>query len=90
MRTAAVDAHFARPGNRFWPALQLAGITRRRMDVSGGMSPSDRDELARADELSTAQIRQLAGSLTAIVEGFHPYRFLRQCTNACAWPSKSR
>ncbi|HEY5881456.1 MAG TPA: uracil-DNA glycosylase family protein [Nakamurella sp.] len=101
--TAAANAHYARPGNRFWPALQLAGITRRRMDVSGGRSPSNRAELvdagitnpvpqatARADELSTAQIRQSAGSLTAIVEGFHPYRFLRQCTNTCAGPSRSR
>ena len=25
--TAAVNAHFARRGNRFWPALELAGIT---------------------------------------------------------------
>jgi len=28
--TAAVGHHFARPGNRFWPALQLAGLTPRR------------------------------------------------------------
>ncbi len=27
--TAAVGHHFARPGNRFWPALYLAGITPR-------------------------------------------------------------
>ena len=85
--TAAANAHFARPGNRFWPALQLAGITRERMDVSGGMSPADRAELvdagigitnlvayatARADDLTTAQIRQAAGSLTSTVQGFHP------------------
>jgi TDG/mug DNA glycosylase family protein len=85
--TAAANAHFARPGNRFWPALQLAGITRERMDVSGGMSPADRAELvdagigitnlvpyatARADDLTTAQIRQAAGSLTATVQRFHP------------------
>ena len=25
--TVAVQAHFARRGNRFWPALYLAGIT---------------------------------------------------------------
>ncbi len=85
--TAAANAHFARPGNRFWPALQLAGITRERMDVSAGMSREDRTELvesgigitnlvpyatARADELTTAQIRTAAASLTAIVTRFRP------------------
>lgn len=32
--TAAVQHHFARPGNRFWPALHLAGITPRLLDPS--------------------------------------------------------
>lgn len=27
--TAAVGHHFARPGNRFWPALQMSGFTPR-------------------------------------------------------------
>jgi TDG/mug DNA glycosylase family protein len=27
--TAAVGHHFARPGNRFWPALQMSGFTQR-------------------------------------------------------------
>ena len=36
--TAAVNAHFARRGNRFWPALHAAGITPRLVDVSDGMS----------------------------------------------------
>src|SRR6187397_254120 len=69
--TAAANAHFARPGNRFWPALYRAGITRHQMDMSGGMSPEDAAELAaigigitnlvpeataRADELTAAQL----------------------------------
>ena len=29
--SAARGHHFARPGNRFWPALHLAGLTPRRM-----------------------------------------------------------
>ena len=37
--TAAVNAHFARPGNRFWPALQLAGITPYRIDASARHAP---------------------------------------------------
>ncbi|MEO5814176.1 MAG: G/U mismatch-specific DNA glycosylase [Gemmatimonadaceae bacterium] len=27
--SAATGRHFARPGNRFWPALQMAGFTKR-------------------------------------------------------------
>ncbi|WP_420120885.1 mismatch-specific DNA-glycosylase [Nakamurella sp.] len=85
--TAAANAHFARPGNRFWPALHLAGITRERMDVSGGMTDADRAELvaagvgitnlvpfatARADEVTAEQIRTAAAALTATVERFAP------------------
>ncbi|MGS0687605.1 mismatch-specific DNA-glycosylase [Nakamurella sp. GG22] len=85
--TAAVNAHFARPGNRFWPALQLAGITAHRIDASRGLLPADRDELlragigisnlvpyatARADELTADQLRQAAGPLTALVQRYEP------------------
>ncbi|HEX8335566.1 MAG TPA: G/U mismatch-specific DNA glycosylase [Pyrinomonadaceae bacterium] len=31
--TAAVGHHFARPGNRFWPALHLSGFTERRLSA---------------------------------------------------------
>ncbi|MHB0935083.1 MAG: G/U mismatch-specific DNA glycosylase [Armatimonadota bacterium] len=37
--TAAVGHHFARPGNRFWPALHLGGVTPRRF------SPDEECEL---------------------------------------------
>lgn len=80
--TAAVDAHFARPGNRFWPALHRAGILPRVVDVSRGMAAEDRAILvdrgigitnlvpvatARADELSREQIRAGAQQLLALV-----------------------
>ncbi len=57
--------HFARPGNRFWPALHRSGFTPRRL------LPAEQDELpalglgitnvvprasARADELSDAEV----------------------------------
>lgn len=45
--TAAVGAHFARPGNRFYPALYRAGIVDRLIDASAGMSTDDRDLLCR-------------------------------------------
>ena len=59
--SAATGYHFARPGNRFWPALHRSGFTPRQLD------PSEQDQLlglglgitnvvaratARADELS--------------------------------------
>lgn len=43
--SAATGAHFARPGNRFYPALFRAGIIDRRIDAAQGMSAADRDLL---------------------------------------------
>jgi len=40
--TAAVGHHFARPGNRFWPALYAAGFTERIL------SPFDERELLKS------------------------------------------
>src|SRR3981081_660185 len=40
--TAAVGHHFARPGNRFWPALHRSGFTDRLL------SPYDEQELLTA------------------------------------------
>ncbi len=85
--TAAVNAHFARAGNRFWPALHVAGITPRQVDASGGMSPDDRAMVlaagigitnlvpvatARADELTKAELREGAAALVALVERVRP------------------
>src|SRR6266536_6438070 len=39
--TAAVGHHFARPGNRFWPALYKSGFTRRLL------SPFEERELLK-------------------------------------------
>ena len=40
--SAATGHHFARPGNRFWPALHLSGFTARQL------RPSEQDELLSA------------------------------------------
>src|SRR5947199_8956106 len=40
--TAAVGHHFARPGNRFWPALYKSGFTNRLL------SPFDEREFLKA------------------------------------------
>ncbi len=85
--TAAVNAHFARPGNRFWPALHEAGITSRRVDASLGLPDEDRAELvaagigitnivpvatARADELSASEITAGGERLRAYVRARTP------------------
>src|SRR4051812_31734307 len=85
--TAAANAHFARPGNRFWPALHAAGITADLVDASAGMPDAARRELlaagvgitnivpvatARADELTRDELRAGGTRLTALVERLRP------------------
>lgn len=80
--TAAANAHFAHPGNRFYPALHEAGITAYRLEVSDGMAASDRRYLlergigitnlvqratARADELDRDELVAGARHLEANV-----------------------
>ena len=85
--TAAVNAHFARRGNRFWPALYRAGITSEVVDASGGMPEWAREELhalgigitnlvpvatARADELTSVQLREGGERLRLLVAEVRP------------------
>ena len=85
--TAAVQTHFARPGNRFYPALQRAGILDRTIDPGAGMTDGDRAYLvdrgigitnlvarttARADELSAEELRAGASTLRTLVERTRP------------------
>ena len=85
--TAAVNAHFARGGNRFWPALHRGGVVPREVDARGGMSAADRSMVlsagigitnlvaaatARADELTRAQLTEGAARLRALVERVQP------------------
>ncbi|WP_431727470.1 G/U mismatch-specific DNA glycosylase [Verrucosispora sp. TAA-831] len=79
--SAATGWHFARPGNRFWPALHRGGFTPRLLH------PSEQDELpglglgitnvvarasARADELSAAELVDGARELTGKVAAYRP------------------
>lgn len=79
--SAATGHHFARPGNRFWPALYEAGFTPRLL------SPEEEGELPRwglgitnlvqratasAAELSTEELRRGRAELEAKVLRFHP------------------
>jgi double-stranded uracil-DNA glycosylase len=85
--TAAAQAHFAKRGNRFFPALYSAGLTDRIIDASAGFRPEDIDQLtsngigitnivnqatARADELSEDELRRGGRSLEQKVAGLRP------------------
>lgn len=79
--SAATNRHFARPGNRFWPALHAGGFTPRRL------LPAEQDRLpalglgitnlvpratARAEELSAAEVRAGGERLRELVARVRP------------------
>jgi len=79
--SAATGHHFARPGNRFWPALHLSGFTERLLH------PSEQDQLletgcgvtnlvnratATAAELEPEELVAGRGRLTAKVRRYRP------------------
>ena len=79
--SAATGHHFARPGNRFWPALHRSGFTPRQF------RPDEQDQLlafglgitnvaprasARAAELSPAELREGALALQDKMARFRP------------------
>lgn len=82
--SAAVGHHFARPGNRFWKTLHLAGFTDRLLPPAedttllqfgyGVTNIADR-ATARADELDPAELVQGWQQLTTKLEHYRP-RFL--------------
>ena len=85
--TVAVQSHFGRRGNRFYPAVYRAGITDRVIDAAGGFVPADVTHLyergvgitnlvrlatARADELDAAALVAGAEALRRRVAGVKP------------------
>jgi TDG/mug DNA glycosylase family protein len=79
--SAVTGHHFARPGNRFWPALHRSGFTGRLL------APHEQDLLpeyglgitnlvaratARADELTEQELREGGLRLTALIERHTP------------------
>ncbi len=81
--SAASGHHFARPGNRFWPALFRAGLTPRQL------KPQEERELlalgfgitnvvarasAAADELTPAELAAGGKLLLEKIARFHPRR----------------
>lgn len=79
--SAAVGHNFARPGNRFWPALFLSGFTSRLLNPTEerellklglGITNIVERPTARADELTTEELREGAGKLARKVRRFRP------------------
>ncbi|WP_367129898.1 G/U mismatch-specific DNA glycosylase [Saccharothrix sp. HUAS TT1] len=81
LMSAAKGQHFARPGNRFWPALHLSGFTPRLL------RPDEQDELpgyglgitnlvarptAKADELTAEELRAGGARLTELAREHRP------------------
>ena len=86
--TAAVNAPFAHPGNRFWPSLHRAGLTDHRIEAAAGLDPADADALCargigitnilgratvRAAELTAAELRAGAADLITRVSALRPH-----------------
>jgi TDG/mug DNA glycosylase family protein len=85
--TAATQTHFAHPGNRFYPALRLAGIVDRDLDRGRPMTEEDRAYFvergigitnlvnratARAGELTPAELRAGRTRLEEFVAAHQP------------------
>jgi TDG/mug DNA glycosylase family protein len=85
--TAATGTPFARPGNRFYPALVEAGILAELPDYASGFTEAERAAFlarglgvsslvrratARADELSADELRAGAVDLRARVAAWRP------------------
>jgi TDG/mug DNA glycosylase family protein len=79
--SAATGHHFARPGNRFWPALHGAGFTPRRLlpaeqgELAGlglGVTNLVARATARADELTADELRAGGARLRALVARVRP------------------
>ena len=79
--SGATGYHFARPGNRFWPALHRSGFTSRQLrpDEQGellrcglGVTNLVGRTTARADELTTAELREGAQRLQRLTRRYRP------------------
>jgi double-stranded uracil-DNA glycosylase len=79
--SAATGHHFARPGNRFWPALHQSGFTARQLRPDEqnllpgfglGITNIVARASARADELTPDELRTGAARLTGLAAEFRP------------------
>jgi double-stranded uracil-DNA glycosylase len=80
--SAALGYHFARPGNRFWPALHAAGVTPRilrpeehrlLLEYRCGLTDIVERASARADELTRDELVAGRHRLEAKLARFEPH-----------------
>ncbi|WP_225849733.1 G/U mismatch-specific DNA glycosylase [Streptomyces sp. HPF1205] len=81
LMSAYTGHHFARPGNRFWPALHASGFTPRRfapaeqwevLELGFGLTNVAGRATARADELSREELMAGGERLIAKVAAYRP------------------
>ncbi len=81
LMSAATGHHFARPGNRFWPALHRAGFTTRQLRpdeqallarTGYGITNLASRPTARADQLTAAELRTGGQRLRDLVHRTRP------------------
>ena len=85
--TAATQTHFCHPSNRFYPALETAGLIDWQVDTEVGMTDSQRHDFThrgmgitnlvnratvRASELDRAELRAGAERLAGLVQDLAP------------------
>src|SRR5690348_9319200 len=79
--SAAVGHHFARPGNRFWPALDLAGFTpevlspfneNEMLKLGLGITNIVQRATAGADELTRDELAEGAKKLEQKIKRYRP------------------
>lgn len=79
--SGATGHHFARPGNRFWPALHLSGFTPRQLhpseqrellDLGLGITNLVARTTPVASELTDAEIRAGGEGLVAKLQQYQP------------------
>jgi double-stranded uracil-DNA glycosylase len=77
--SAATGYHFARPGNRFWPALHQSGFTSHQLrpeeqpqllELGLGITNVVARATARADELDAAELRSGGHALAELAASF--------------------
>ena len=82
--SAAVRHHFARPGNRFWPALHRSGFTPRQLspfgerellDLGYGITNVVERGTAAADELTAEELQHGVVALRRKIKRYRPKFF---------------
>lgn len=102
--SAAVNAPFAAPSNRFWPSLYHAGLTSRLVNATAGLLPEDEADLisrrigltnfvnratAKASELTKAELETGSKRIVSLVKSGAPASLLSLESPPTVTPSRN-